>query len=161
LDIFQEKVPVFSRVVTCSESKQKLPEILGDRFLQLEIITRALSCPDMLVVNDVPDDPDCQELKRAGIASLVVVPLLNRNRLIGLLSLSTDHNVKFPEEKQGLLQTIASQAALAAENIQNLENKSQLDHEMSKLKSYLLELDIDSGSRGILEQLPFLAKQLL
>ncbi len=161
LDIFQDMVPAFSRVVACSESKHKPPEILGDRFLRLNIITRTLSCPEMLVVNDVSDDSDCQELKRAGIASLVVVPLVNRKRLIGLLSLSADHSVKFPEEKQGLLYTIASQAALAAENIQNLENKSQLDHDMSKLKSYLLELDIDSGSQGILEQLPFLAKQLL
>jgi CheY-like chemotaxis protein len=160
VDIIQEAGSIFSRAKCYLELTSSLPQPFQDRFTQLEIISRVLTSHNMLIIEDAQSDLTYRVLEEAGISSLIVVPVLNRNCLIGLLSLLNDQPTQYGEEQQALLQTIASQAALAVENIQNLEDKAQIVEEVKKLKTYLSGQVNDSNSQLLLDHLPSLAKQL-
>ena len=141
LDVLHEQESIFNCIQCCAAQKKDPPDILQDRFLHLEVISNLIANPGILMATDLSADPKYQELQDAGIGSLAVVPLLKQNHLVGLLCLANTEKLQYLEEKRVLLQTIASQAALAIENIQNLETKSQLTNEMAKLRSFLTEKD--------------------
>src|SRR5262249_14316841 len=69
--------------------------------------------PDMEVI---PDEQAKQLARARGYRSLLAVPLMNGGQVIGIVSVSrTTAGTCAPEEVQ-LLQTLASQAAIAIEN---------------------------------------------
>jgi len=123
VDIIQGTVSIFNRVKCYPEIKSSLPQTFQDRFTQQEIITRVIAGHHTLTIDDAHSDPAYRELEEAGVSSLVTVPVLNRNCLIGLLSLLNDQPAQYSEEQRAMLRTIASQAALAVENIQLLSKQ--------------------------------------
>jgi DNA-binding response OmpR family regulator len=160
VDIFQDVGPIYYCVKCYRDSLSTSLRLIKDRFIHMEIISSVIASRNMLLIEDNRSNPAYQELEEASISSLAVLPLLNRNCLVGLLSVSFDRPIRFFPEQLALLQTIASQAALAVENIQNRENKSQIVKEMNELKTYLLEQENCSCSQKFFELLPHLAKQL-
>lgn len=160
VDIIQDAKPIFYRIKYFAESPSSSLQLFHDRFIHLESFARVMVDHQLLFIEAAQHNPAYPELEESGVVSLVVLPLLSRNCLIGLLSVSIDQPAQFSDEQQALLQTIASQAALAVENIQHLENKSQIAKEMKKLKTYLLEQENFSNFQKILEHLPYLEKQL-
>jgi len=151
---------VFSRLKYFQELPSSSFQDFQTRYISLDILSPVVADHRPLLIHDTHLEQAYHELEDAGISSLVVLPLLYRDCLNGILSISPSQPAQFSEQQLALLQTITAQAALAVENIQNLENKLQIALEMDKLKAYLLERKNDSNCRNLLEQLPSLAKQL-
>jgi DNA-binding response OmpR family regulator len=159
IDIKQDTEFVFSRVKCFLDSSSSSMQLFQDRFLKLAFLSGVIANQHPLIIEDIHNEQDFQELEEAGVNSLIVFPLLSRNILKGIFSISNCQPTQYSKEQMALIQTIASQIALAVENIQNLENKSKIDQELDKLKIYLSELKNDSNYQTFLEQLPFLSKQ--
>lgn len=71
------------------------------------------------VVDQVGSDPRCQGMFGEAIlasSSLAVVPLINRGNCIGVIVVYSTKGLAFDDERLGLLQTFANQAAVALEN---------------------------------------------
>ncbi len=86
-------------------------------------------------------DPHLQQLNDAGWRSLVAVPMLHENRIVGALVVRRRRPGDFSEETCELLQTFASQSALAIYNarlFRELERKSDEVEVASRHKSEFL-----------------------
>ena len=86
-------------------------------------------------------DPHLQHLHDAGWRSLVAVPMLHENRIVGALVVRRRRPGDFTEETCELLQTFASQSALAIHNarlFRELERKSDEVEVASRHKSEFL-----------------------
>jgi FixJ family two-component response regulator len=76
-------------------------------------------------IEDASTDPRVQypsEAKREGIASILSVPLIVRNKVIGALRVYTAEPRKFTEEESRFLFGFAEQVALAIENARSYED---------------------------------------
>ncbi len=76
-------------------------------------------------IEDATTDPRVQypgEAKREGIASILSVPLIIRNKVIGALRVYTSGPRKFSEEEVRFLFGFAEQVALAIENARSYED---------------------------------------
>lgn len=76
-------------------------------------------------IEDAPTDTRIQypkEAKREGIASILSLPLLVRNKVIGSLRVYTSNRREFTEEEIKFLNGFAEQVALAIENARNYED---------------------------------------
>ncbi|MFN8484680.1 MAG: GAF domain-containing protein [Anaerolineae bacterium] len=74
-----------------------------------------------VVVEDVRQDPrfrDPERARREGLCSLLAVPLMVRDRVIGVLRCYTTTPHTFSDDDIALLATLANQTALAIENAQ-------------------------------------------
>lgn len=77
------------------------------------------------LVKDVTTDPRVQypkEAMREGIASILSVPLIIRNKVIGSLRVYTGQERDFPEEEIKFLYGFAEQVAMAVENARSYED---------------------------------------
>ena len=95
-------------------------------------------------VNDLltaPDDPHLRRLREAGWRSLVAVPMLHESAIVGALVVRRRTPGDFPEETCDLLETFASQSALAIINarlFRELESKTAELEVASRHKSEFL-----------------------
>jgi DNA-binding response OmpR family regulator len=160
IDVLQQTDWFFNRTTCFRGWSSDLPQLFQARFTQLEIFLPVMANHNILIIEDTHNNPSYRELEEAGIFSMIAMPILNRNCMIGLLCLLNDRPVQYCEEQRAILQTITYQAALAVENIQNLEQKSRIVEEIKELKAHLSGLENDSNTRFLLEHLPALAKQL-
>jgi len=95
----------------------------------------ALQVPDL---TDIRDDR-VQYVREAGFMSILAVPLLRKDRLVGSLVVRRKRRGEFPRETVELIQTFAAQSAIALHNarlFQELEFKS---HELSKADKHKTE----------------------
>ena len=67
-----------------------------------------------------------------GVRSVLAVPLLHKGRLMGVLSMMEKEKGAFTEEDQDLLESFASQAALALANAELYETARELDRMKSE-----------------------------
>lgn len=98
---------------------------------------RALLEKKPLMVRDVTSEPGYKypELARAeNLKSLVCVPLMIKNRAIGVLNCYTEFEKDFSTEEMQLLMTVSSQAALAIENTKLLAEKVSAIEELETRK---------------------------
>jgi signal transduction histidine kinase/CheY-like chemotaxis protein len=88
-----------------------------------------------------PSDPHVDELRRAGWRSMLVVPLLRELEIIGALVVRRRATGAFPEQIADLLETLASQSAVAIHNARvyrELEEKTRQLEVASEHKSEFL-----------------------
>ena len=88
-----------------------------------------------------PDDPHLRRLREAGWRSVVAVPMLHESEIVGALVVRRRTPGDFPEETRDLLETIASQSALAIINarlFRELESKTGELEVASRHKSEFL-----------------------
>ncbi len=87
------------------------------------------------------NDPHLAALRQAGWRSLLAVPLLREDRIVGALIVRRQSTGEFPQETVALLQTFGTQSALAIHNArlyEELEEKSRQLEEASSHKSEFL-----------------------
>jgi signal transduction histidine kinase/ActR/RegA family two-component response regulator len=88
-----------------------------------------------------PDDPHLRQLREAGWRSVVAVPMLHEGEIVGALVVRRRTPGDFPEETCDLLETFASQSALAIINarlFRELESKTDELEVASRHKSEFL-----------------------
>jgi adenylate cyclase len=147
--------------------------------LQDTLVGRAASSGTSLAVPDIgraPPDNHLRQLARAGWRSLLAVPLVRDDRILGALVVRRRSTGEFSSEIKELLETFASQSALAIQNARlfqtirkqatelaewNRELETRVEEQvaeidrMGRLKRFLspqlAELIISSGDESFLE----------
>jgi two-component system, response regulator PdtaR len=98
---------------------------------------RALLEKKPVVVRDVQQEPGYKypDLARAeNLKSLICVPLMIKNRAIGVLNCYTEFERDFTTEEMQVLMTVSNQAALAIENTKLLAEKVNAVEELETRK---------------------------
>jgi sigma-B regulation protein RsbU (phosphoserine phosphatase) len=101
-----------------------------------------------VVVDDVRNDPRYIEAVKAARSELVV-PLISKNRVVGVLDIESPEIGYFREEQVRLLSLLASQIAIAIENA-NVYESERHNREMLAL---LYNISLDMGSTLEVEEL--------
>ena len=97
-------------------------------------------------VLDVTKEPGYvfpQIAKKEGVVSMICVPMLIKDRVVGVINSYTQKEHKFTDEEIGILQAIANQAAVAIEN-------TRLDQEILSAKEALETRKIVERAKGVL-----------
>jgi signal transduction histidine kinase/DNA-binding response OmpR family regulator len=101
---------------------------LGDTVVGRAAATRELQeVPDL---DQAPSDPHIEQLKRHGWRSMLVVPLLREDRILGALVVRRKTAGAFDPDITDLLETFASQSALAVQNAHLFREIAQKRHEV-------------------------------
>ncbi|MEO8005763.1 MAG: GAF domain-containing protein [Betaproteobacteria bacterium] len=79
---------------------------------------------------DLYDDELRKVIDRAGVRSLLAIPLLREGRVLGILSVSRKIEGTFPAEVTALLQTFAAQSAVAIQNARLFREIEQKGREL-------------------------------
>lgn len=90
-----------------------------------------------LIISDVLDDPRYKEKKLAkkeGLVSMLSVPMLVKNKVIGVINLYTTSPYKFTKSDIDLLSAVANQAAVAIENTELLVKTKVIQEELEARK---------------------------
>src|SRR5258705_12974897 len=83
------------------------------------------------------DSPIAQSAVREGLKSVCCLPLISRNRPVGVLVLGRLRDDAFSQSDIGFLGQIANQIALAVENALAYREIRELKEQLSKEKLYL------------------------
>ncbi|MEM7332578.1 MAG: GAF domain-containing protein [Chloroflexota bacterium] len=111
------------------------PHLLGTG-----IIGRVAQSGDAIYSADVRKDKrysDSELATTEGLVSLLSVPLIVRERVIGVLNCYTAEKRKFSADQQTLFMTLANQTALAIENAQLVTNTAVLREMHHRIKNNL------------------------
>ena len=112
---------------------------LDDTFLgQAATLGRPMELPDL---REAPLDPHLSVLAESGWRSLIAVPMLREGRIVGAMVIRRHTPGRIPQEIHDLLETFASQSALALINAQlyrQLERQSAALEIASRHKSEFL-----------------------
>ncbi len=88
-----------------------------------------------MIVKNTMNDPHWKVHGTSATRSAVIAPLFGRRELLGLLFLTHEMENYFTLEQLLLLQAIASQAAIAIENVRLYENVTQEQKRLEKVKN--------------------------
>ena len=107
----------------------KLSYGLSDHYIGKGPLSADKSISDTLkgkpvIIEDATSDPRLQypqEAKREGIASIISVPIIFRERIMGVLRLYTSVPCRFSEDDIDFLSAIGMQSGLAIENARRYE----------------------------------------
>ena len=83
--------------------------------------------------------------RKTGLASLLSVPLLSRDKVIGTINIYTREQRPFSEEETGFVKAVAGQATMAIENV-------RLMSETQEMKRTLEARKLVERAKGILQQ---------
>lgn len=81
-----------------------------------------------ITVMDVTRDPDyiyTDIARKEGLCSLLCVPMMTRDRVVGVINSYTSHSHRFDPEEIQILQAVANQAAVAIENTTLVRKSNQ------------------------------------
>ncbi len=142
---FDEDAREFRVETVCGTSPEAFDALrrarigLNDTFIgQAATLGRALELTDL---RDAPLDPHLSALAETGWHSLVAVPMLREGRIVGAMVIRRHTPGRVPQEIYDLLETFASQSALALINAQlyrQLERQSAALEVASRHKSEFL-----------------------
>ncbi len=106
--------------ISTSAADKKIP------FPQLAVLTKEIEeTRQSKIIEDVHNDPSWQAVEDDPTHSAVIVPLIGRQKLLGLLILGHEQSHYFKLEHLVLLQAIACQATIAVENAQFYEEMAR------------------------------------
>jgi signal transduction histidine kinase/DNA-binding response OmpR family regulator len=161
LDILLPDGRVYVRQRAMNESGSQELSLTFEQTRRWGLTDHILSERQGAVIEDVRVDPRWRSLKEDRTGSAVAVPLLGRNDVIGVLTLTHEYPAYFTQEHQGLLQAIASQAAIAIENAQLFDVERRRVKELSALNRIMLSILRFTHSRELLEHVPRLIQEEL
>jgi GAF domain-containing protein len=121
---------------------------LSDEFLNKGPVSATTSATqalkgETLVIKDATKDERIQykkEMKKEGIASMIVTPIKSRDEIIGVLRLYTNKEREFTEDFITVVQALAHQGALAIQNatmyLELQKDKEELEHDIWSHRSW-------------------------
>ena len=119
LDEKKEELVIKATQSLSEEYKNKPPVKVGSSISGLAVKEKK-----PIFVLDVKKDPRYmypQIAEKEGLCSMLAVPMIVKDKVIGVLNIYTSEPYEFKEEEIKIIQTIANQAALAIENTRLLE----------------------------------------
>jgi len=127
-----------------SEEYRKKPSVMVGQ----SISGRAVQERRAIIVPDVTIEPDYMYpdiAKKEGLCSLVSVPMMNRNRVIGVINSYTSTPHAYTREEVKVLQTIANQAGIAIDHTTLLDKSFEMQEALAvrkvveRAKGYLMK----------------------
>ena len=158
-DLFQEVSKCISQVMPSEYCRLALYEAKKNQFRLLPIGLakqnlaesmiptegspwgRVLATRNPILVNrlNLHDYPQGVQLLGEGIKSACWLPLVNRDRLLGVLSVCSSREAAFTQEDMALLTDVAHQVVLALDNALAFREIAELKDRMAEEKIYLEE----------------------
>jgi GAF domain-containing protein len=137
------------RELVISAARCSSPDYLHKMPLKIEdsLIGRVVREGRVIVIRDVLEEKQYRypELARkTGLASLLSVPLMTREKVIGTINLYTREVRQFTEDEIGFVKVVAGQAAIAIEN-------ARLMSESLEMKRTLEARKLMERAKGILQ----------
>ncbi|MCK5580757.1 MAG: GAF domain-containing protein [Candidatus Omnitrophica bacterium] len=142
---------VITATQSLSESYKKKPNVK----VKASILGKVVRFRKPIVVEDVRNEQDYfyRDLAvQEGLASMVAVPMMVKNQVIGVINVYTQEPYDFSDEEINVLQMVANQAAIAVEN-------THLVEEALKSKEALETRKLVERAKGILMQMNNLSEQ--
>jgi signal transduction histidine kinase/two-component SAPR family response regulator len=162
LDIFQPDGSMFCRIRRNNRQGLEEVEISREKAIDSGLTAYVLANRAGLVVQDARQDTNWRSEKLDDrVASAVAVPLLGREAVIGVLTLTQVVPSYFNADHQILLQAIASQAAIAIENTQLFTIEHRRAQELLALHELTREINRFAYSQEMLDSLPHLIQENL
>lgn len=116
---------------------------------------RAVQEKRPVIVDDVTRDPQYaypEIAKKENLKSLIIVPMMNKERPIGVLNCYTTDTHAFSHEETQLLQTVANQAAIAIEHTRVVEKALAAEEALETRKQVERAKGILMRSQNISEE---------
>jgi GAF domain-containing protein len=137
------------RELVISAARCSSPDYLHKMPLKIEdsLIGRVVREGRVIVIRDVLEEKQFRypELaRRTGLASLLSVPLMTREKVIGTINIYTREVRQFTEDEIGFVKVVAGQAAIAIEN-------ARLMSEALEMKRTLEARKLMERAKGILQ----------
>ena len=137
------------RELSISAARCSSPDYLHKMPLKIEdsLIGRVVREGKHIVIQDVKEEKNYRypELARkTGLASLLSVPLLSRDKVIGTINIYTRERRVFSDDEIGFVNVVAGQAAIAIEN-------ARLMSETLEMKRTLETRKLVERAKGILQ----------
>ncbi len=166
LDVFQPDGGVFCRARLAAEAKPFSIEESREVAVQKGLAARVLDLRQGVIAEEITKD---ERWRSPGLdtgydemaLSAVAVPLLGRQDVIGILTLTSRQVGFFNPEHQALLQAIASQAAIAIENVQLFSVEHKRVQELTALNQIAREINRFTYSTQLMDNLPRLIQDNL
>lgn len=101
------------------------------------IAGRVFAAKKPAVIYDVKEEKEYKYkdiAKKEGLASLLCVPMIVKNRSIGVINLYTNQPHKFTKSEIGILNAIANQAAMVIENTELMVKTKIIQEELESRK---------------------------
>ncbi|MFM8321888.1 MAG: response regulator [Chloroflexota bacterium] len=160
LDLYQPDGSVYSRLRSLDQPGPLSQPVDRDASLRWGVNQLVVTARQGVVIDNARLDSRWQPGGERAAAA-VAVPLLGRQRVVGVLTLYHSHAGYFNNEHQALLQAIASQAAIALENAQLFDVEHRRVEEMMALNEISQEINRCTHSSQLLESLPRLVQERL
>lgn len=103
-------------------------------------------------VLDVLSDPDYKEkelAKKEGLISMLSVPMVVKDRVIGVINCYTSYRHDFSETEKNVLITVANAAAVAIENTELMVKTTVIQEELESRKLVERAKDVLMAKRGL------------
>ncbi len=103
-------------------------------------------------VLNVLEEPDYKEkelARKEGLVSMLSVPMVVKNRVIGVINCYTSYSHKFTETEKNVLITVANEAAVAIENTELMVKTKVIQEELESRKLIERAKDILMTRRGL------------
>jgi len=148
--LLDEKAETLTLRATQSISRDYLQE----RSLKMGegIVGRVAETRTPHAVIDVLADPSYKEkelAKKEGLVSMLSVPMVLKDRLLGVVNCYTAHRHEFTETEQNVLITVANEAAVAIENTELMVKSKVIQEELETRKLIERAKDVLMTRRGL------------
>jgi signal transduction histidine kinase/DNA-binding response OmpR family regulator len=125
------------------------------------VVSRVFSNGEEVIITDVEHEADWLAIPNDPTKSAISVPLMGRQAVIGVLTLTHSQPNHFKSDHLTILKAIASQAAIAVENAQLYATERKRVNELVALNQVTRDVGQFSESSQLYEKLPVLIKQAL
>jgi GAF domain-containing protein len=161
LVVFQPDGSALHKVHTIPDVATPNWDMIGDRFTREGIVPKVVNTHESLIIENTITDRHWLRLPGDPTRSAIAVPLLSRRGVIGVLTLQHTHPAYFTNEHLGLLQAIASQAAIAIENGQLYAIEHKRVSELVALNQISRQFGVLSRSSELFDTMPQLIQDAL
>jgi signal transduction histidine kinase/DNA-binding response OmpR family regulator len=125
------------------------------------VVAQVVASRQGMIIADTSQHDGWFRFQHAGSQSAVLVPLLGREEVLGVLTLTHNQEGYFKPDQLTLLQAIASQSAIAIENAQLYAAERRRVNELVALNQLTREISRFTRSTELWENLPRLAREAL
>lgn len=142
-------------------TREAAPETAGDRFVREGVVPHVVNTQQSIILENTVTDEHWLKLPNDQTRSAIAVPLLSRRGVIGVLCLQHIQPAYFNNDHLGLLQAIASQAAIAIENGQLYAVEHKRVSELVALNQISRQFGVLSRSAELFDTMPQLIQDAL
>jgi two-component system phosphate regulon sensor histidine kinase PhoR len=159
--IFHPDGGVLHKVHVGQEYSARAREEMQQRVVAEGLIAYVVAARKGTLVENTETDARWLKTPNDPVRSAVAVPLLGRRGVIGVLTLHHEQAGYFSADHLGLLQAIASQAAIGVENAQLYVVEARRVNELVALNRLVRDLSLFTRSAELFDRLPQLIQDSL